>query len=190
MREDLLQHNWKVVVNQSNSGGTSSYSYTLTKPDDVAIDDNSFVWVLLNNGHTLNVGDSVYELTDISITASQSGHEESLPVIYAMPVNIKVEELYEDYKNGKNTEIKFLITNDPNGLKNGVAKPTFQNTFTLAGDSTVRQAYWLELTMKSVKVPSSYVDNTDKDGNGTIEFEIKWENASIRKLNKDNIPTV
>lgn len=193
MRSDLLQHNWKVVVNQETVDGTLSCSYTINKPvvpDVVASDDRSFVWDLLKINQSLNDSDSVFELTNISITAKQDGHGESLPVVYARPVDIKAKTLYEDYKQGKNTELKFLITNDPYGLTNGVNSPSFRNTFTIDGDSAVQQAYWLELTLKSVKVPSSYVDNTDENENGTIEYEIRWENASIRKLDKNSIPTV
>jgi hypothetical protein len=105
---------------------------------------------------------------------------ESLPAIYAKPDEITYKTLFENYQTGANTELHILLTNDPNGFDTN-GNPQYNNNVK-EGNKT-RQAYWLELTLYSVKVPSGYVDNTN-NGEGKITFEIGWENASIRKLER------
>ena len=106
---------------------------------------------------------------------STSGGGDTLPTIYAKPDNITFGTLYGDYQTGDNTKLKILMTNDPEGFTKGYRSSYKDNGKT-------RQVYWLELTLYSVKVPSGYVDKTDSDDVGKIEFQVGWDNVSIRKL--------
>ena len=178
VRGELLNSHWKVEVTQTKPDESIVKSYKIFSLDKNGNDDDSsFIRDLLNPTGGSD-DDSVYK-TERIITISTSGEGDTLPTIYARPENMTYGVLYGNYQKGDNTELKLLMTNDPDGFKNGT--PTFRSSYKDTNGKN-RQVYWLELTLDSVKVPSGYVDNTDEQQEGKVEFQVGWDNVSIRKL--------
>lgn len=174
VRDDLMNSRWKVVVKQTKSGASIARSYTISALDRNGNEDTkTFIPDLLIK---ISGDDdtSLFSPSDNMVIQTTSEGKE-LPLVYAHPDEITFKKLYNNYLNGDNTVLKLRMTNDSQGLSNGY-RPSYKD------GSKTRQVYWLELTLNSVKVPSGYVDKTDATGVGDIEFQIEWENVSIRKL--------
>ena len=178
MRNDFLNSHWEVEITQTKTGDTVTRTGKINRilDEDEVEDTKTFIQNLLNKDPQ-DEAISVFNFSNKMTITSKKKTGESLPTIYAKPDEITYKTLFENYQSGANTELRILLTNDPNGFD----EPQYNNTVK-EGNKT-RQAYWLELTLYSVKVPSGYVDNTN-NGEGKITFEIGWDNASIRKLER------
>lgn len=171
LREDLLNCHWQ--VEKTISASTSTYKIS-------ALDaDGTFIKDLLSTSSEEGTSSVFKSENIIHINATSEG--KTLPTIYAKPVVIKYEDLDVNYEKGTRTELKIQLTNDPEGF-DASGNLKFHNTFK-EGTKT-RQVYWLELTLDSVKIPAGYVDKRDESGKGIIKFQIGWDNASIRKLER------
>lgn len=186
VRDDLLNSRWKVVVKQASSDGVAITRTYMISALDKDGDTNekiskTFVPWMLNNATTaiLEEDSSVFSTSNtMNVVSTNMG--DALPTIYAVPTQINFKTLYEKYDQGKNTELKILMTNDPEGIDTN-GNCSFRSSYKDSNGKT-RQVYWLELTLNAVKIPAGYVDKTDENHVGDIEFQIGWDNASIRKL--------
>ena len=181
IRNRLLQSRLRITVELPKTGSPTFEINPLDSSGNV--DNKTFVRDLLTK---LPDTGSTVVMKKMTITAKKKDASESLPLVYARAEDFDLEKLYNYFvvndtsQLRKDTQLIIKMTNDPAGLPDS-GGTKFQNTFTIDGGKA-RQAYWLELTFDTVKVPSGYVDKTDEDGKRTVEFEIELKNPSIQKL--------
>ena len=123
MREDILNSHWKVT--KTITAGTSTYTVSALDADGNE-DAKTFIPDLLS-GPGGAESSPVFKNTDnIEIKTTASG--ETLPLVYARPNPITFKTLFDNYDAGANTQLRILLTNDPEGFDES-GNPKFNNTY-------------------------------------------------------------